>query len=458
MKDSGYKKYLLGLLLTILAFNYVDRLALGLVLQDIKLDLKLSDTQLGLLTGIAFTLFYSLMGLPLARWADRGNRVTIISLTTILWSAAVTLCGMVGSFVQLLTVRIAVAVGEAGCIPPAHSLIADYYSRAERPRAVSRYMLGSFLSVLFSYLPAGWLNEYYGWRITFMVLALPGLLLGVLAWFTLREPRFATPSAKRADGVMAAGRRTLPAVAPASTPSPTLRQVRETLWGSATFRHLLLCFAIMQFFGDGLGQWQPAFFIRTYGLETGELGTWFTAIYGIGGLIGTLLGGELASRTAAAHNERLQLRAMAVIYAAFGAISPFIYLAPNHYIAFAIMGFATIIGAAGTGPLFATIQTLVPERMRAIAVATIFMFANLIGTGLGPLVAGALSDALHPILGEQSLRYALLILCPGYIWGGWHLWKGSRTVMQDLAAVHTPHHPESSTEDELTVPAKSAAT
>src|SRR3990170_3896113 len=121
----NYKNYLLTLLLVLLAFNYVDRLALGLLLQDIKVDLDLSDTQLGFLSGIAFALFYSVMGIPIARWADRGDRVTIITLTTALWSAAVALCGAAGTLLQLLTIRIAVAVGEAGCIPPAHSLIAD---------------------------------------------------------------------------------------------------------------------------------------------------------------------------------------------------------------------------------------------------------------------------------------------------------------------------------------------
>src|SRR5688500_10553590 len=169
MTESRYKQYLLAVLLVVLASNYMDRLALGLLLQDIKVDLALSDTQLGFLSGIAFALFYSVMGLPIARWADRGNRVAIITFTTVLWSAAVALCGVAGNFVQLLLIRMVVAVGEAGCIPPAHSLIADYFTRAERPRAVAIYMLGGQLSVV-GYFAAGWLNELYGWRVTFMLL------------------------------------------------------------------------------------------------------------------------------------------------------------------------------------------------------------------------------------------------------------------------------------------------
>src|ERR1700722_8107357 len=135
----AYKNYLLTVLLVILAFNYVDRFALGLAVENIKADLLLSDSQLGLLTGIAFALFYSVMGIPIAKWADRGNRVTIIAFTTALWSVAVVLCGAARSFAQLLTVRVAVAIGEAGCIPPANSLIADYFTRAERPRASAIY-------------------------------------------------------------------------------------------------------------------------------------------------------------------------------------------------------------------------------------------------------------------------------------------------------------------------------
>lgn len=190
-----------------------------------KIDLDLTDTQLGFLTGIAFALFYSVMGIPMARWADRGNRVTVITMTTALWSAAVALCGAAGSFVQLLLIRIGVAVGEAGCVPPAHSLIADTFTRTERPRAVARYMLGMPLSFVIGYFPAGWLNELYGWRITFMLLGVPGIALAVLARCTLREPRQRN-SVAQIDADTAA--------------QPKLAEVLATLWANITFRHLLL--------------------------------------------------------------------------------------------------------------------------------------------------------------------------------------------------------------------------
>lgn len=430
MKESAYKKLLLAVLLVVLAFNYVDRMALGLVLLDIQADLKLSDTQLGVLTGIAFALFYAAMGIPIARWADRGNRVTIISLAVTVWCFMVALCGLAASFAQLLLIRVGVAVGEAGCIPPAHSLIADNFSRAERPRAVAVYMLGGYLSVVLGYFVAGWLNEIYGWRQTFMMLGAPGLVLGPLAWFTLREPRNAGRAARRSLRTAHSWPET---VAPSSS-QVSLRETAAILWTNATFRHLLLCFSAVSFFAYGIGQWQPAFFIRSYRLNTGELGTWFAVLNGLGGALGTYYGGALASRRAAG-NERLQLLAMAIVCCAVGAISALIYLASNRYLAFAVMGLTTVGGATVSGPLFATIQTLVPERMRATAIAILYLFANCIGMGLGPLVAGALSDGLRPLLGEDSLRYALLALCPGYVWAGWHAWRASRTVARDLDAV-----------------------
>jgi predicted MFS family arabinose efflux permease len=414
VNPQAYKRYLLSVLLVTLAFNYIDRLALGLLLQDIKVDLDLSDTQLGVLSGIAFALFYSMMGIPIARWADRGNRITILSVTMALWCAAVALCGLAANFVHLLLIRVGVAVGEAGCVPPAHSLIADYFTRAERPRAVAIYKLGTPLSMLVGFFLAGWLNQFYGWRMTFVLLGLPGLALAVLVKMTLREPRLFAPTA-----------------AAQSAHTPALRTVFAALWANTTFRHLVFCFSVVQFFGFGIGKWLPSFVIRTYGLQTGWLGTWFALIIGLGGLVGTWWGGELASRHAT-HNERLQLQVMAAAYPVIGLIWAGVFLAPNPYVAFALMGLATMTAALALGPLFATIQTLVPERMRAMSIAIVFLFANFIGLGLGPLAVGALSDAFRPWASEESLRHALLAMCPGYLWGAWHFWRASRTVAADL--------------------------
>lgn len=424
MRKEHYKHYLLSLLTAILAINYVDRgVALGVVLEDLKRDLGITDTDLGLLSGIAFALFYSIMGLPIARWADRGNRVRIIGITTVLWGAAATLCGLATSFVQLLLIRIGVAVGEAGTIPPAHSLIADHFTRAERPRAVARYMLGGPIALTLGYLVTGWLNELVGWRTTFILLGLPGVLLGLLAWITLREPRRDNPSLAAAQ----------------AADQPTMTEVFVTLWRSATFRHLLFCFSVWYFFGFGLLQWQPAFFIRSHGLSTGEIGTWFAIIYAITG-VAVYFGGELAARYAAG-NERLQLSGCTVAFVFFAVVSPIAYLVQNHYLALLALAVSSL-GHMVLGPILATVQTLVPSRMRAMSLAIIYLFANLIGLGLGPLAAGALSDALRPYFGAESLRYALAILCPGHLWAAWHSWKASKTVARDVETLHVrPENP-----------------
>jgi MFS family permease len=433
MKASRYRKYLLAVLAIILAFNCVDRLALGIVLQDIKLDLHVTDTQLGLLTGIAFAFFYSIMGIPIARWADRGNRVTIIAITTTLWGAALALSGFTVNFVQLLLVRMGVAVGEAGGVPSSLSLISDHFSRAERPRAVSLYLQGVSISIVLGYFAAGWLDQFYGWRVTFIILGLPGILLAALAWASLRDPRFA--------------RRGTPASL-AAVPAPEqlhFKVVCKTLWANITFRHLLFFYAVLYFFNFGIVQWQPAFFVRSYGIKTGELGTWISAINGIGMMIGLYLGGEWASRRAA-NNERLQLKAMAIAYGTVGFASCLIYFSSNRYLSFAFMAVWSVAGTTTSGPLNAMIQSLVPERMRATAMTMVLLFANLIGAGLGPLLVGTLSDLLRPLAGEESLRYALLALSPGYLWGAWHLLRASRTVTSDVTRANAGHALEPSLE------------
>jgi MFS family permease len=443
MNAVGYRRYLLGVLLSIYGFNFVDRCAFALVLQDVKADLHLTDTQLGVLTGIAFALFYAVMGIPIARWADKGNRKLIISITTATWGLLVSACGLATTFMQLMMLRVGVAIGEAGCLPPAHSLIADHFTREERPRAVGVYMLGLSASAIVGFFIAGWLSQLYGWRIMFVLLGLPGPVLAVIAWFTLREPR------QGADGARGPAISRVPTIAGEQTTKPdceslartdgTLLQVAMTLWSNKTFRHLLLYFSLASLFDFAVVQWRPAFLMRSYGMQTGELGTWLAALYGLGGICGTYLGGYWASGRAAG-NERLQLQVVAVTIVLYGAISASVYLSPNRYWALGLMGVSSIAVASTYAPLYATVQTLLPEHMRATAVASIALFSNLIGMGLGPLMTGAMSDALRPWAGEQSLRFALLALSPGYLWCVWHLWRASKTVGEDLRAARMLAH------------------
>jgi MFS transporter, Spinster family, sphingosine-1-phosphate transporter len=417
MRDGGglRKNYVLYVLLAVLVVNSADRLVFGVVLQDIKVELGLSDTQLGLLTGIAFSFFYATMGIPLARLADRGNRVSVIAACTILWSVAVGLCGLARNFMQLMVMRMGVAVGEAGCYAPSLSLISDHYSRAERPRAISRYMLAFPISVIVALPAAGWLNQLYGWRITFLVFAAPGLLLGPLAWLTLKDNRMRSASGSDEP----------------EEDAPPLRAVVPALWRNRTFRNLFLCFSVWGFFAQGISQWQPAFFLRSHHLSTGEMGTWLALVSGVGGLVGTILGGELAARFAA-DDERRQVLGLAAVYAALGLLFAGVYAATDYRVAFALIALCSLISGAGNGPLFGTIQSVVAPRMRAMAVAILYLFTNLIGLGLGPLAVGALSDRLRPALGDESLRLALLVFCPGYLWCAWHLLKASRTVVADV--------------------------
>ena len=452
-----YRYYLVAVLAIISGFNGADRLALGVVLQDIKLDLHLNDTQLGFLTGIAFALFYSLMGIPIARWADRGQQVAVISITTALWGTAMALCAAVTGFAQLLLVRVFVAVGEAGCTPSALSLIALHFSRAERPRAVALYFQNGSLSVLIGYFAAGWFNQFFGWRITFLSLGIPGMLLSVVTWLVLRERQSSEGASRRISGGVVPGTALLSQPPSVRSELPRLKDVYKTLWGNRTFRRLLVFYSTACFFNVGIVQWLPAFLVRSYGLKTGELGTWSAAVCGLGMMVGTYVGGEWAARRAA-HNESLQLKAMAVAYASVGVFSALIYLSPNRYWAFAFMGLWNVVGTTTNGPLNAMIQTLVPERMRATAMTLILLFANLIGLGLGPFAVGVLSDLLRPIAGLESLRYALLVFFPGYLWAAAYLWVASASVARDLRAVAEDtqygESKEANTRDATSVPTR----
>ena len=422
-----YKTYLLVLLTAILVSNYMDRLALGVMLQGIKTDLGLSDTDLGVLSGIAFALFYAILGVPIARWADRGDRVIIISASVFLWSLGVALCGTVTGFYQLLAIRVGIAVGEAGCVPPAFSLISDNFTRSERPRAIAIYGMGGSISALLSYLFTGWTNQFYGWRLTFVLIGLPGLALSAVALATLREPRRGISKNVEGGGAVGADRR-----AHLTDPASSMGEVGVALWRNKTFRNLLLCLSAMMFFVNGVGQWVPTFFIRSFGLRTGEVGTWLGVFFGVGGMIGSYLGGELASRYAAG-NEGLQLRAVAWAIVGAGLLTVVAYLSRSRYIAFPLMGVAMVGLMAGNGPLFSAVQTVVPPGMRAVSLALVLLCSNLLGLGLGPLITGALSDQLQAFMGEGSaLRYALIMLTPGYFLVAWLAWRASGTISDDL--------------------------
>lgn len=412
------RKYLLGLLTVILCFNYMDRFALGIVLEDMKKDLKLDDAQLGFLSGMAFALFYSVLGVPIARWADRSNRATIISLSAAIWSVAVGLCGLAGTFLQMLFFRVTVGIGEAGCVPPSLSLIAEYFDRDERPRAVSVYMQGISASLLLGFFAAGWLNQLFGWRLMFIIIGIPGLVLALLARTTVKDPRVVGSMGGTGDG----------------PPRENLLNTCSAICRIKTFRHVLYSIAVNWFFTYGTLQWTPTFFVRSFGLKSGELGTWLALIFGLANLVGTYLGGEWATRHAR-RRERLQLQGMAVITAISGVLMAFVFipeLAGTYYLALAWLAMSMLTAATVNGPQFAVIQTLIPGGMQALAISIVYLCGNLIGLGLGPWGVGALSDFLRPWVADESLRYSMLLMCPVCVWSGWHLWRASGTVVGDL--------------------------
>ena len=415
MPKLAYKHYMLGLLTVVAAFNYLDRVVLAMLLEPIKQDFQLSDSQLGVLTGFAFTVFYALAGIPIARWADRGNRNTIVSLTVALWSFMLVLCGLVGNFTQLLLVRMGVAVGEAGCVPPAQSLIADHFHRTERPRAMAVYWMCYPISVIVGYVGGGWLAEYLGWRMTFIVMGVPGILLAILVKFILREPRLKQKKMTIVE-------------------QPSLKEVLNTLWQQHSFRRIVMAFCVGYFFGMGTIIWIPTFFIRSHGMQISELGAWLAFSFGVCGLLGTYLGGVLTTRYAAG-KEASQMRVVALFMALNGILYVLVYLSSDKYIALAFVAMIGIVSVLGNGSVFSAIQSLVNDRMRSVALALIFLLANLVGFGLGPLAVGVVSDLLAPMFGQESLRYALVLFCPGALWVAFYYWKAADTIEADIRLV-----------------------
>lgn len=391
---------------------------MDLLAQPIKEDLRISDTQLGFLTGMAFALLYATLGLPIARWADRGNRVTIASLAIGLWGITVMICLFVTSYLQLVVARMAAAVGESGCKPPTYSLLGDYFpGPAERIHAMSIYWAGGSLASLISAFAGGALNALFGWRVTFFLMGIPGLVLAVLVKLSLKEPR---RHASRRDVQIAR--------------QPTLREALGTLWTSHSCRHLTLALTLLFTFVFCVSSWSAAFMIRSHGMGTAELGIWFGLIFGVGGSGSIFLGGYAAGRWFA-HDVRMQMRLSAVAMALTVPFYVAFLLLTDRDLAL-LMQFPLMIAVNFcVAPTFALMQRLVPDSMRATSMAAVMLLYNLIGMGLGPQAVGLLSDALHPIAGGESLRYAMLTMSFVGLWSAYHFWHLSRRVEADLVAV-----------------------
>jgi len=433
--SDGYRNYVVWLLFLIYVFNFVDRQILSVVIEPIKKEFALSDTQVGLLGGLAFALLYSTLGIPIARMADaspRPNiRVNIITAALFMWSLFTALTGLATSFAQLLATRVLVGVGEAGGSPPAYSLIADYFPPHRRATAFSIYSMGIYGGVFVGFIIGGQIAQHYGWRAAFYAVGLPGLVLSLVVKATLREPP---------RGLSDTGRVALE--------PPAVGEVLGTLWGKASFRHMSLAAALHSFVGYGVGGFNPPFLMRSHGLTVAEVGLWLAMISAVGGLTGTYLGGWIADRQTRRHGDlRWQLLVPGISTLINVPLAIGTYLLPDKHIVLFLMIPTVAIGTMYLGPTYATLQVLVGIRERALAGALLLLIINLIGLGLGPVLTGMLSDAFKGVFARggaselvataQGLRWALAVMMSVNVWSALHYWLATRELRQDAESAAT---------------------
>jgi predicted MFS family arabinose efflux permease len=416
--SSRYAEYVLWLLTLVYVVNFVDRQILSILLQAIKEDLGLADSQLGLLSGTAFGIFYATLGIPIARVADRWSRKGVVVASLALWSGMTVLCGTASGFATLLLYRIGVGVGEAGCSPPAHSLITDYFPLERRGRALGIFTLGVPAGILVGFLLGGWLEEEIGWRRAFWVVGAPGLLLSLVVWGTLREPSRPTSEGRMGEAGAEGG-------------SPALRDVIRFLARHPSFRMISLGAGLYSFVGYSVVNWMPSLLIRSYAMGTQEVGTWLSLIIGVGGCLGTFGGGWLGDRWAVSDPRgRMWLPSAAM------AISlPFsflIYTADTGTDALVWLILPATLGLMWQAPSYGLAQSLATPKTRATASALVLFVTNIIGLALGPAVTGLLSDLLEPRFGVDSLRWAMLAVSTMLGPAAWCFFSASRTMAVDM--------------------------
>ncbi len=420
---TRYANYVLGLLFVVYVFNFIDRQILSILLDPIKADLGVSDTAMGFLTGLAFALFYTAAGIPIARWADTGTRRSIIAMGLFAWSLMTACSGLARSFLQLALARVGVGVGEAAGSPPAHSLISDYFPPERRATALSIYSSGIYVGVMFGYLAGGWLGEFFSWRVAFFVVGLPGLVLAVIVRVTVREPE---------RGRSERG--------PVDDRREDLREVARFLLARRTFVLAAIGCGFTAFAGYGFGAWVPAFLGRVRGMSGGEIGTWIGLANGITGAAGSVLGGVVADRLAKRDARwYLWVPACSTLLAIPMAI-PFLFL-DNKVVSLCFYFPYNFFGSAFLGPVIAVTYSLVKVRMRALASAILFFILNLIGLGAGPQVVGILNDLLSTRFGVDAVRYSLLTVNLCAVVAVILYVLAAHTLKMDLAAKDDPMPP-----------------
>ncbi len=380
---------MLWVLLVVYVFNFLDRQIVNILAEPIRKDLGLSDTQIGLMTGLAFALFYTFLGLPIARYADRPttDRGRLIAIALAVWSLMTALCGMTTNFVQLLLARIGVGVGEAGCTPAAHSLIADRVPAERRASAMAFYALGIPLGSLLGMVIGGYLADWIGWRTAFLLVGTPGVLLALVVLALVRDPP-------------------RPSMASQGHAPQGLWAAMKELAGSSTFMLVLAAGSACSFLSYGKTTWATIFFQRSHGLSPSEVGFWFGLWGGIAAMCGTFLGGWLADRFGKT-DRRHVVTGPAIGMLVAVPIAFMAYQASDWRVAMALIMVPNVLNALYYGPIFSSVQGLVAQRHRAVASAMLLFGQNLIGLGLGPLFFGMLSDWLKPEFGAESVRYVL---------------------------------------------------
>lgn len=406
--------YVVAVLGLVYALNIADRYVVSTVLEPIRLEFDLSDTGVGLLTGVSLALFYITIGLPISRLADRGNRRNIVAASLLLWSAMTAVLGLTTSFAQFLVARIGVGVGEAGGTPSSTSIIADYFPKARRPFALTIYALGLPLGAWLGSNVAGMVvDHYHSWRAAFIALGLPGIALAVVIWLTLREPvrgRFETvvPAAKTSLG-------------------DTLR----FLWSCRSAWHINAAGTVICLWGWGLMFWTQTFLQRAYGLSTADVGARLGTIYLWAGIGATVATGVILALPAMREPRRIAQFLGLVVLA---STIPSVVVYATHSLAVATAMLWIVVPAIYlyVGPTMALLLNFLPPSMRAQGMAISLLTANVANLIVAPVVVGFISDGLTPRFGNvESLRYALLALATTGLWAAYHYGTSVRTFAAD---------------------------
>lgn len=416
-KKQNYKWFVLIVLTIVYVFNFADRQILIILQEGIKEDLQLSDTQLGLLTGLGFALLYTTLGIPIAKLADKYNRKNILAFSLGFWSLMTVLSGRAQNFFQMLLTRIGVSAGEAGGMPPSHSIISDYFPKEERGTAFSIYSMGVPIGILLGFIVAGSIASEYGWRMAFYALGFPGIFLAILMYFIVKEPVRGQIDGRVED-----------------KKDPTFKEVIGELFSKKSFLYLCLGAGFTTFSSYSLNNFLPSFIQRAHGVDLITVSINLGLSIGIGGLIGALIGGRLADIKGAKNKKwYLYVPILSCVFSLFPALT--VLFTGSSKIALAAIFPYAIFNSAFTGPVYAVGQTLANVKMRAFATALILLFMNGIGLALGPLSAGMLSDFLEPSLGNFSLRYALTLNLLSLFLAIFFYWKSANNYEKDLKQV-----------------------